>query len=169
MVKGSIWFYQLSPSHLEPLCFLVAVSQAHRPFQSCSVDSLCPHVLLHARPPRLSLSPRVCSTSCLLSQWCYPTISSSATLFSCPQSFSASGSLLMSWLFPSSGQSTGVSVLASVLPMNIQGWFSLGLTGLISLELSKVFSSTISKHQLFGAQPSLWSSSHIPTWLPEKP
>ena len=74
--------------------------------------------------------------------------------------------------FPSCGQSIGASALASVLPMNIQGWFPLGLTGLISLlskGLSRVFSSTIQKHQFFSAQPSLWSSSHICTWLLEKP
>ena len=97
----------------------------------------------------------------------------SATLFSfCFQSFPASGSFQMSQLFASGGQSIGVSVLASALPMNIQGWFPLGLIGLISLlskRLSRVFSSTIQKHQFFGAQPSSWSSSHICTWLLEKP
>ena len=79
-------------------------------------------------------------------------------------------SFLLSWLFPSGGQSIGAS--ASDLPMNIQGWFPLGLTGLILLSkgLSRVFSSTtVQKHQFFGAQPSLWSSSHICTWLLEKP
>ena len=90
---------------------------------------------------------------------------------SCIQSFPASGSFLMSQLFPSGGQSYGASV--SVLPMNIQDWFLLELTGLISLQskgLSRVFSSTtVQKHQFFVAQPSLWSSSHIHTWLLEKP
>ena len=86
------------------------------------------------------MSPGVCSNSCPLSQWCHPTISSSVTLFSsCLQSFSASGSFPMSQLFTSGGQSIGASVSISVLPGNIQGWFSLGLTGLISL-LSKGFS-----------------------------
>ena len=84
---------------------------------------------------------------------------------SCLQSFPASGSFLMSWLFVSGGQSTEASDSASVLPMNIQGWFPLGLTGLISLlskGLSRVFSSTtVQKHQLFTTQPSLWSNSHI--------
>ena len=79
----------------------------------------------------------------------------------------------MSQLFVSGGQSIGTSTSASVLPMNIQGWFSLGLTGLISLQykgLSRVFSSTvIQKYKIFGAQPSLWSNSHIHTWLLEKP
>ena len=91
-----------------------------------------------------SLSPRVGSNSCPSSQWCHPTISSSIVPFSsCLQSFPASGSFLMSWLFTSGGQSIGTS--ASVLPMNIQDWFLLGLTSLISLKskgFSRVFSST---------------------------
>ena len=109
-----------------------------------------------------------------LSQWCYPTISSSVAHFSsCPQSFPASGYFLRSQFFASGGQSIGASASASVLPMNIQGWFPLGLTSLISLQskgLSKVFSSvTVQKHQFSGAQPSLQSNSHIHTWLLEKP
>ena len=95
-------------------------------------------------------------------------------LFSfCPQSFPASGSFPMSWLFTSGGQNIGASASASELPMNIQGWFPLGLTGLISVQskgFSRVFSSTtICKHQFFGSQPSLWSNSHIYTWLLDKP
>ena len=79
-----------------------------------------------------SLSPRVCSNSCPSSQWCHPTISSSVAPFSpCPQSFPASGCFPVSRLFESGGQSIGAS--ASVLPMNIQDWFPLGLTGLVSL------------------------------------
>ena len=104
----------------------------------------------------------------------YPTLSSSVTLSSsCPQSFPASGSFPMSHLFISGSQTIGTSASASGLPMNIQGWFPLGLIGLISLlskRLSKVFSgTTVQKHQFFGAQPSLWSNSHIHTWLLEKP
>ena len=96
---------------------------------------------------------------------------SSLTPFSyCPQSSPASGSFPMCWLFPSAGQSIGASASASVLPMNIQSWFPLGLTGLISL-LSKGLKSLLQhhiwKHQ-FGAQPSSWSNSHIHTWLLEK-
>ena len=100
----------------------------------CTVmsDSLQPHGLQHASLPCLSLSPRVCSNSGPLSQWHHPTISSSVTLSSsCPQSFPASGSFPMSHLFASSGQCIGA--LASVLSVNIQGWFPLGLTDLISL------------------------------------
>ena len=137
-------------------------------------DSLGPHGLQHARLPFPSLSPRVHSDSCPLSQRCHPTISSSVIPFSPRlQSFLASGSFPVSWLFVSGGQNIGASASASVLPMNIQGWFPLGLTGLISLlfkGLSRVFSRTIVwKHQFIGAQPSLWSNSHIPTWLLEKP
>ena len=94
-------------------------------------------------------------------------------LFSfCLQSFPALGSFPTGWLITSDGQSTGASALGSVLPMNIQGWFPLGLTGLISLlskGLSRVFSSTtVQEHQFFGAQPSLWSNFHIHMWLLEK-
>ena len=97
-------------------------------------DSLRPHGLEHTRLPYLLLALRTCSNSCPLSQWCYPTISSSVTPFSsCPQSFPVSGSFLMSQLFASGGQSIGASVSASVLPVNIQDWFPLGLIGFISL------------------------------------
>ena len=105
--------------------------------KSVMSNSLRAHRLQHARLPCPSLSPRVCSDSCLLSRWCHPTISSSVVPFSsCPQSFPASGSFPLSQLFASGGQSIGASASASVLPMNIQGWFPFGLTGLISL-LSK--------------------------------
>ena len=127
------------------------------------------HGLQHARLPCPSLSPAVCSDSCPLSQWCCLIISSSAAPFSfCLQSFPVSLSFLMSWLFISGGQSIGASASASLLPMNIQGWFSLGLTGLISLQskgLSRVFNTTIRRHQFFGAQPSLWSYFHARTWV----
>ena len=100
------------------------------------------------------------TNSCPLSWWCHPTISSSVVTFSsCPQSFPASGSFPMRQFFTSGGQSIGVSASASVLPMNIQGWFPLGLTGWISLQskgLSRVFSNTtVQKHQFFGSQLSL--------------
>ena len=128
--------------------------------QSLNHVSLQPQELLHAKLPFPPLSPRVCSNSCPLSQWCYPTISSSVVPFSsCPQSFPASGSFPMSQFLPSGGQCIGTLASASVLPMNIQGWFSLGWTGLISLQskgLSRVFSSTtIRKHQFFSTQPYL--------------
>ena len=117
-------------------------------------DSLQPHELQHTRLPCPSPSPWVCSNSCSLSQRCFLTISSSATLFFfCLQSFPASGPFPMSQLFASGGQSFGTSALVSVLQMNIQGWFALGLTGLVSLQskgLSRVFSSnTIWKYEFF--------------------
>ena len=129
-------------------------------------DSLWPLGLQHSRLLCPSLSPAVCSDSCPLSQWCHQTIASSVSLVSsCSQPFPASRSLPMSQLFASDGQSIGVSVSASVLPMNIQGWFLFGLTGWISLQskgLSRVFSNTtVQKHQFFGAQLSLCSNSHI--------
>ena len=116
-------------------------------------NSLPPHGLQHTRPPCPSPSPEACSNSHPLSWWCHPTSSSSVVPFSsCLQSFPASGSFLMGWLFESGGQSIGASASASVLPMNIQGWFPLGWTGLISLHskgLSRVFSSTtVQKHLL---------------------
>ena len=115
-----------------------------------------------------SLYPGVCSSSCPLNQWCHPTISSSVIPFSYLQYFPATGSFTMSWLLASGGQSVGA--LASVLPMNIQSWFPLGLISLQSKGLSRVFSkTTVRKHQFFGTQPSLWSNSHIHTWLLEKP
>ena len=126
-----------------------AVSNSSRLHRPQNFRPLCP-----------SLSPGVFSSSCPLHWWCHPTILSSASLFSFwHQSFPALGSFPMSWLFSSGGQNTGAS--ASVLPMSIQGWFPLKLTGWISLlskGLSRVFSSTtIRKHQFFSGLPSLWS------------
>ena len=143
---------------------------------SCSVmsDSLWPHGLQHARLPCPSPTPGNCSNSCPSSRWCHPTISSSVVPFSSHlQSLPVSGSSQMSQFFTLAGQSIGVSASASVLPMNIQDWFFLGLTGWISLQ-SKGFSSvffnaTVQKHQFFGDQLSSWSSSHIHTWLLGKP
>ena len=131
-------------------------------------NSLQPHELQHTRLPCPSLFPRVCSNSGPVSWRCHPTISSSVIPFSsCPQSFRASGSFPRNRLFSSGGQSIGASASVSVLPMNIQGWFPLGLSGSISLQstgLSRVFSSTtVRKHQFFSAQTSLWSNTHIHT------
>ena len=117
-------------------------------------DSSQPHGLQHTRLPYHPLSPGVCSNSCPLSWWCHPTISSSVIPFSsCLQSFPASGSFPMSQFFTSDGQSIGASALVSVLPINIQDWFPLGLTGLISLQskgLSRVFpNTTVQKRQFF--------------------
>ena len=129
---------------------------------SCLVmfDSSWLHEPQHARLPCLSPTPGACSNSCPSSRWYHPTISSSVIPFSsCLQSFPASGSLPMSQLFTPGGQSIVASASASVLPMNIQDWFPLGWTGLISLQAkgaSRVFSkTTVQKHQFFDAQLSL--------------
>ena len=137
-------------------------------------DSLRPHESQHARPPCLSPTPGVYSNSCPSRWWCHPAISSSVVPFSsCPQSLPASESFPVSQLFAGGGQSIGVSASASVLPMNTQDWSPLEWTGWISLQskgLSRVFSSTtVQKHQFFGAQLSSQSNSHIHTWLLEKP
>ena len=128
-------------------------------------NSLLPHGLQHTRLTCPLLSPGVCSNSCPLSQWCHATIPFSVLPFSSRlQSFPASGSFPMSQFFTSGGQSIGTSASASVLPMNIQGLFPSGLTGLIlwSKGLSRVFCKiAIQKHQLFGTQLSLESNFHI--------
>ena len=134
-------------------------------------NSLRHYGVYTSRLPCTLVSPRVCLNSCPLSQWCHLTISSSVTLFfSCPQSFPTlvfSNELALCITWPK------YWISVSVFPMNIQDWFPLGLTGLISLqskELSRIFSSTtVEKHQFFGAQPSLWSNSHILTWQLENP
>ena len=143
---------------------------------SCSVvsDSLWPHESQHARPFCPSPTPGVHSNSCPSSRWCHPAISSSVIPFSsCPQALQASESFLMSQLFAWGGQSTGVSALASVLPMNTQDWSPLEWTGWISLQskgLSRVFSNTtVQTHQFFGAQLYSQPNSHIHTWPLEKP
>ena len=127
---------------------------------SCSVmhNTLRTHGLKHTRLPCPASTPGAYSTSCPLSQWCHPSISSYVVPFSCLLSLPASGSFPMSHFFASVGQSIGVSASASVLPMNIQDWFPLGLMDLILQfkGLSRVFSSTtVQKHQFFSTQLSL--------------
>ena len=145
-----------------PTLFFFAIALAIVIIQSLShVWLFGPHGLQHARLPCSSPSPGACSDSCSLNQWCHPTILSSVIPFSsCLQSFLASGSFLMSWLFTSGGQSIGTS--ASVLLTNIQDWFPLGMNGLISLlsrGLSGVFSNTtVQKHY-----SSLFSFLYGPT------
>ena len=137
-------------------------------------DSLWPHELQHARPPCPSPTHGVHSNSHPSSQWCHPAISSSVVPFSsCPQSLWASESFPMSQFFAWGGQSTGVSALVSVLPMNTQDWSPKAWTAWISLQskgLSRVFSNTtLQKLQFFSAQLSLQSNFHIHKWLLEKP
>ena len=141
--------------------------------RSIMSDSLWPHELQQARPPCPSPTPRVYSNSYPLSRWCHTAISSTVIPFSSRlQSFPASGSFQMSQVFAWGGQSTGVLASTSVLPMNTQDWSPLWWTGWISLQpkgLSRVLSTTtVQKHQFFGAQLSLWTSFHIHTWLLEK-
>ena len=147
-------------------------------FSLSSVQSLSesaplqPNELQQKRLPCPSPAPSDWSNSCPSSLWCSPTISSSVVPFSsCLRSFPASGSFFRSQFFASGGRSIGAS--ASVLPINIQDWFPLELTGLISLEskeLSSVFSNTtVQKRQFYTTQLSLWSNSHIHIQLLEKP
>ena len=135
-------------------------------------DSLRPHGPQYTRPPCPSPAPGVYPNSCPLSQWCHPTISSSVISFSCPQSFPASGSFQMSQLFASGGQSVGVLVSTSVLPMNTQDWSPSGWTDWISLQskgLSRVFSNTTVQSINSSALSFLYSPTHIHTGLLEKP
>jgi len=128
--------------------------------RSAVTNSLQSHGLQHAKLPCPTPTPGAYLKSCPSHWWCHPTISSTAIPFSsCLQSFPASVSFPMSPFFPKGGQSIGVSASASVLPVSIQDWFPLELTGFISLQfkgLSRVFSNaTVQKHQFFGAQLSL--------------
>ena len=160
-----------------PYLYATSINYSKKELQfshSLMSNSLRPHELQHARPPCPSPTPGVHSDSRPLSRWCHPAISSSVVPFSsCPQSLPASESFPMSQLFAWGGQSTGVSALASFLPRNTQDGSPSEWTGWISLQskgLSRVFSNTtVQKHQFFGAQLSLWSNSHIHTWLLEKP
>ena len=130
--------------------------------------TLRPYGMQHARLPCPSPTPRTCSNSRPSSQLCHPTISSSVNTFSsCLQSFSASGSFLMSQLFASGGQSIRASASASVLPMNIQDWFPLGWTGWISLQskgLSRVFSNTTVKKHQFRHRYTCVPHPHVYLW-----
>ena len=170
-IQGECWFVWVTHSDSFSLSVQFSSVQFSRSVVS---DSLRPHRLQYTRSPCPSPTPGVYSNSCPLSWWCHPTISSSVIPFSSRlQSFPALGSFPVSQPFTSGGWSIGVSASTSVLPMNIQDWFPLGLTGLISMQskgLSRILSNTtVQKHQFFGAEPSLWSNSHICAWLLEKP
>ena len=144
---NNVCFHRFQMQH-HHTCWVIWLSLERLLLFSSSVmsNSLWPNGLQHARLFCASVSPGVCSNSCSLSRWCHPPISSSVTCFSsCLQSFPASGSIPVSQLFASGDQSIGASASVSVLLMNIQGWFPLGLTALISLHskgLSRVFSNT---------------------------
>ena len=134
-------------------------------------NSLQPHGLQHTRIPCPSPTPKACSNSCLLCVMSFEHLILCYPLLLLPSIFPSLS--LFQWVSSSDSQSSGVSASASVFPMNIQDWFPLGLTDLISLQskgLSRVFSNTtVQKHQFFAAQLSSWSNSHIHTWLPEIP
>ena len=150
---------------------LVIATAAAKSFQSCL--TLCNPMDYSTQASCSTPTPGACSNSCLSSWWCHPTISSSVITFSsCLRSCPASGSFPMIQFFASGSQSFGASALASVLPMNIQDWFPLEWTGLISLQskgVSRVSNTTVQKHQFFSTQLSLWSNSHIHTCVLEKP
>ena len=142
--------------------------QANEQFSSVAQSCLTlrPHEPQYTKPPCPSPTPGVHSNPCPLCQWCHPTISSSVVPFSSyPQSFPASGSFQMSQLSASSGQSIGASASVSVLPMNIQGWFPLGLTDHLAVQgaLKSLFQKHSSKATTLwhSTQPSLWSNSHL--------
>ena len=164
--------FSLLPSR----CLLIV--KCSEPHCYCSVAESCQILCdpMDCSTPGFSVLPYLLEFAQTDVHWVGDAIQTSHPLSpfsSCLQYFPASGSFPMSQLFTSGGQSIGASALASVLPMNIQGWSPLGLTGLISLlskGLSRVFSkTTVQKHQFFGAQPSLWYNSHINTRLLEKP
>ena len=142
--------------HISFSCTAKRISYAHMSVcvQFLSRGQLCDPMDYSTPGSCPSLSPGACLNSCPSSWWCHPTISSPVVPFSSrPQSFPASGSFPVSQLYPSGGQSTGASASASVLPMDIQRWFPLGWTGLISLQskgLARVLSNAIIwKHQFF--------------------
>jgi len=157
-----------------PYCFIFLHNIYHRLMCyissiqfSCSVvsDYFRPRELQHTRPPCPSPTPRVHPNSCSSSRWCHPAISSSVIPFSsCPQSLSASECFLISQLFTSGGQSTGVSALASFLPKNTQDWFPLGWTGWISLQ-SKGLSESSPTPQFKSINSSALSFLHSPTLI----
>ena len=145
------WYVVQLPSHVQ--LFVTPWTVAHQPYLSFIIP------------------PRVCSNSCPLSPWCHSTISSSVVPFSSCLQFSQHQSLFQCQLFASGGQSIRAS--ASVLPLTIQGWFPLGLPGLISLlsqGFSRVFSSTtVWWNKFFSTQPFSLSCSYIYVWQLEKP
>ena len=143
-VSPPIFISHFSPSSLLGRAILKdsSVQFSH----SVVSNSLQADELQCARPPCPSPTPGVYPNPCPLSWWCYPTISSSIVLFSCPQSFPASGPFPMSWLFTSGGQNIGLSASASVLPMNIQGWFPFRIDWFDLLAVQGTLKSLLQHH-----------------------
>ena len=161
----------MRPSLRTPTQYIHSLKKYLGPVVSTSVqfsrsvvfDSLRAHEPQHTRPPCPSPTPGVHPNPCPSSRWCHPTISSSVVPFSsCPQSFPASGSFKMNQLFPSGGQSTGVSASTSVLPMNTQDWSPLGWTGWISLQ-SKESQESSPTPQFKSINSSVLSFLYSPT------
>ena len=164
---------------LPPLNFLLTFvygDYCHRDFSlkkwsnvfshSVMSDSWRPHESKHARPPCPSPTPEDYSNSCPSNRWCHPAITSSIVLFSsCPQSLPASGSFPMSQLFTWGGQSIGVSASASVLPMNSQDWFPLGLTGLISLQFKGLTTVPLYLTYLTGTVETVKYVEYLLLWI----
>ena len=131
---SQIWHWDCNTHFIDKETVFLEAAESIHIAKSCPSDSGQPQGLQHTRLSSPSLALRFCSNSCPLSQRCYLNIASSAAPFSFGlQPFPASRSFPMNWLFTSGGQSIGASASASVLPMNIQDWFSLGWTDLISL------------------------------------
>jgi len=157
LLQGIFLTQGLSPDLLHCMQMLYCLSYQFS--GSVMSNSLQPHRLQHSRLPCPSPTPRTYSNSCPSHWWCHPTVSSSVIPFSsCLQSFTASGSFPMSQFFTSGGQSIGVSALASVLPMNIQDWFPLGLTGWISLQFKWLSTKSLLQHHSSKAS-FLWHSA----------
>ena len=144
MMGGGVWSTKVKLCNTNVILTSKAAGcfESRIPIQYSSVaqsNSLWPHGLQHTRLPCPSPTPRTCSDSCPSNGWCHPTISSSVIPFSsCLQSFPALGSFPISQFFASGGQSIGASASESVFPVNIQDWFPLGLTGLISLQSKRL-------------------------------
>ena len=174
---GDQWVWYHSSQNKSEMNFFLPVFLPHKHFVVIqSLSDVCVVTPWTSRLPCPLPSPRAYSNSCPLSWWCLATISSSVIPFSSAFNLSQHQSLFQ-WVGSlhqvAKVLATLASASASVPPMNIQDWFPLGWTDLISLQfegLSEVFSNTtVQKHQFFSAQPSLWSNSHIHTWLLEKP
>jgi len=167
--KSTFFFF-----NLRSCCsnYLIVKSSFSQFSQSVISNSLQPNGLQHARLPCPSSTSGACSNSCPSNQWCHSTISSLViTFFSCLQSTTAPGSFPMSQFFVSGGQSIGVSVSASVLPMNIGLIsFRMGWLDLLAVQgtLKNLLRQHSSKVSIFHAQLSLWSNCHIHVWLLEK-
>ena len=170
LTEQKVWLRTFIIPLLQPTC----TSKGIRDLICCSVTQSCPalcdpmncsmpgFLVLHYLPELAQIHVHLVSDTIQLSHLLSSPVSS------CPQSFPASGAFPMILLFKSGGQSIGASGSASVLQMNIQGWFPLGFDLAVHGTLRRLLQHQVQKHQFFSAQPSLWSNSHIHTWLQEK-